>query len=154
VEPGSVGASSRRLDHIDGLVERHIAAGEMAGAVVLIGYRGQIIFHKAYGHRQVEPAIEPMTVDTVFDLASLTKPIATATAIMQLVDAGKLELDEPVAKWLPDFAANGKEQITLRDLLTHQSGLIADNAMKDYSPNLDETWHKILTLKPVAQPRT
>lgn len=152
--PASLGVSLSRLNAIDGLVERHIAAGEMAGAVVLIGYRGQIIFQKAYGNRQVEPAVEPMTVDTVFDLASLTKPIATATAVMQLVDAEKLELDEPVAKWLPEFAANGKEQITVRDLLTHQSGLIADNAMKDYSDNLDATWHNILTLKPVAEPRT
>jgi CubicO group peptidase (beta-lactamase class C family) len=151
VPPREVGASQSRLDVIDGLVEKQIADGELAGAVVLVGFRGKIIFRRAYGDRQVEPAREPMTVDTAFDLASLTKPIATATSVMILVDEGRIDLDAPVAKYLPGFGSNGKEQITVRDLLTHQGGLIADNSIKDYAEGIARSWENILGLTPVAE---
>ncbi len=72
-----------------------------------------------------------MTEDTIFDMASLTKCLATATAIMQLYEAGKLQFDDPVVKYLPDFAANGKEKVTIRELLTHYSGLPEDVSLKD-----------------------
>jgi CubicO group peptidase (beta-lactamase class C family) len=80
----------------------------------------------------VEPTPEPLTVDTIFDLASITKPVATATAIHLLLQEGQLTLDDPVTRWLPDFGQNGKEAVTVRHLLTHTSGLIPDNALADY----------------------
>jgi SSS family transporter len=121
------------------LVDQAIAAKKLPGAVVLVGHNGQVVFHQAYGSRKLagEPGIrgetdaEPMTEDTIFDMASLTKCLATATAIMQLYEAGKLQFDDPVSKYLPEFASNGKEKVTIRELLTHYSGLPEDISLKD-----------------------
>ena len=99
---------------------------EVPGAVLLVWHNGHVIYRKAFGSRSLEPRREPMTLDTIFDLASLTKVIATNTAVMQLVERGKVRVNEPVAKYLPEFAANGKEDISIRDLLTHYSGLPPD----------------------------
>ena len=87
---------------------------------------GHIIYRKAFGSRALEPVREPMTVDTIFDLASLTKCIATTTSIMKLVEEGRVRLNDPVAAYLPEFAQNGKKDITIRELLTHYSGLAPD----------------------------
>src|SRR5207302_2141952 len=95
-----------------------------------IGHDGRVVYRKAYGNRALEPRREQMTVDTVFDLASLTKVIATTPSVMQLVQGGKVRLNDPVAKYLPEFAQNGKEDITLRQLLTHYSGLAPDLDLK------------------------
>ena len=103
-----------------------LAAHQLPGAVVLIGHHGSVVFDKAYGNRSLEPTVEPMTLDTLFDMASLTKCLATATAIMQLHEQGLVNFDDPVAKYLPAFAANGKETVTVRQLLTHYSGLPPD----------------------------
>ena len=125
---------------IDTLLNEAIAAKKLPGAVVLIGHNNKVVFHHAYGNRKLDgelgldgkpSAAEPMTEDTIFDMASLTKCLATATAIMQLYEAGKLQFDDPVAKYLPDFAANGKEKVTIRELLTHYSGLPEDISLKD-----------------------
>lgn len=154
VKPQSVGVSSRRLDAIDRVVEKGIADGEMAGAVVAVGYDGKLVFRRAYGDRQVEPVRETMTVDTVFDLASLTKPIATATSVMILVDEGKIDIDAPIAKSMPEFVRAGKEQFRVRDLLTHQSGMIADNPLADYAGGLQRVWENLANLAPMIAPRT
>ncbi|MGA1989246.1 MAG: serine hydrolase, partial [Candidatus Sulfotelmatobacter sp.] len=106
--------------------EQAIADGNIPGAVLVVGHDGGVIYRKAYGNRALEPKREPMTLDTVFDLASLTKVVATTTAVMQLVEQGKVRLNDPVAKYLPEFAQNGKEDITVRQLLTHYSGLAPD----------------------------
>lgn len=111
---------SKRLDAI---VEEAIARDEIPGAVLVVGHEGKIIHRKAYGARAVLPQREAMTVDTIFDLASLTKPLATASSVMVLLERGMLRLDDPVARYLPEFAASGKEQVTLRHLLTHTGGL-------------------------------
>jgi uncharacterized protein YbbC (DUF1343 family)/CubicO group peptidase (beta-lactamase class C family) len=115
---------------IDQVVNTAIAQGEMPGAVVIVGSHGHVVYRKAYGNRSLEadhkPLIEPMTVGTVFDMASLTKPLMTATAVMQLFEQGKFRLDDPVSKYLPGFAAEGKGGITIRLLLTHYSGLAPD----------------------------
>ncbi len=87
--------------------------------MLIVGHNGAVIYRKAYGSRALEPKRELMTVETVFDLASLTKVIATTTAVMQLVERGKVRMNDPVAKYLPEFAQNGKEDITVRQLLTH-----------------------------------
>jgi uncharacterized protein YbbC (DUF1343 family)/CubicO group peptidase (beta-lactamase class C family) len=96
------------------------------GAVLLVWHDGQVIYRKAFGNRALEPRKEAMTVDTIFDVASLTKVVATTTAVMQLVQEGEVRLNDPVAKYIPEFAQNGKEDITVRNLLTHFSGLRAD----------------------------
>ena len=125
---------------INTLLNDAVAAHRLPGAVVLVGHNNKVVFEHAYGDRKLagEPgldgqpsAAEPMTEDTIFDMASLTKCLATATAIMQLYEAGKLQFDDPVAKYLPEFAANGKEKVTIRQLLTHYSGLPEDVSLKD-----------------------
>jgi uncharacterized protein YbbC (DUF1343 family)/CubicO group peptidase (beta-lactamase class C family) len=114
---------SGALGVLDSIVQEAIHDEQIPGAVVLIGHDGQVIYRKAFGERSLEPRREPMTVDTIFDLASLTKVVATTTAVMQLVQKGQIRVNEPVAKYLPEFAENGKEEITVRELLTHHSGL-------------------------------
>ena len=85
-----------------------VATGRIPGGVVLIGHNGKVVYRKAFGWRSLEPTRERMTVDTIFDLASLTKCIATTTAMMQLVEQGRVRLNDPVAAYLPEFAQNGK----------------------------------------------
>ncbi len=115
-----------RLGSVDSILQQAIADKNIPGAVLIVGHDGKVIYRKAYGERALEPKIEPMTLDTVFDLASLTKVIATTTAVMQLMEQGKVRMNDPVAKYLPEFAQNGKEDITVRQLLTHYSGLAPD----------------------------
>ncbi|MGB8580902.1 MAG: serine hydrolase [Candidatus Sulfotelmatobacter sp.] len=119
-----------RLRSVDAAIEQAIRDGNIPGAVLLVGHNGRVIYRKAYGNRALEPQREPMTLDTIFDLASLTKVIATTTAVMQLVEQGKVRLNDPVAKYLPEFAQNGKDDVTLRQLLTHYSGLAPDLDLK------------------------
>ncbi len=111
---------------MDALLQKAIRDGQTPGAVALVWHDGQAVYRKAFGDRAIEPKREPMTVDTVFDLASLTKVIATSTAIMQLEQNGQVRLNDPVAKYLPEFSQNGKQDITVRMLLTHFSGLPPD----------------------------
>jgi CubicO group peptidase (beta-lactamase class C family) len=125
------------------LMNDAIAAGTVPGGVVEIGHAGKVVFHQAYGSRKLpgEPGLdgspapaEPMTEDTIFDIASLTKPFATATAVMQLYEQGKVAFDDPVQKYLPDFnAANDPQRanVTVRMLLTHTSGEPEDVRLDD-----------------------
>ena len=115
-----------RLGAVDSIIQQAISDGNIPGAVLVVGHNGNIIYRKAYGNRALEPHHELMTLDTVFDLASLTKVVATTTAVMQLFELGKIRLNDPVAKYMPEFAQNGKEDITVRQLLTHYSGLAPD----------------------------
>src|SRR5579871_1590901 len=115
-----------QLGAVDAIINQAIADGNIPGAVLGVGHDGKVIYRKAYGSRALEPKRELMTVDTIFDLASLTKVIATTTAVMQLVEQGKVRLNDPVAKYLPEFAQNGKDDVTVRELLTHYSGLTED----------------------------
>jgi uncharacterized protein YbbC (DUF1343 family)/CubicO group peptidase (beta-lactamase class C family) len=118
------------LPAVDAVIEQAIEEKQVPGAVLIVGHDGQVIYRKAYGERALEPRREPMTLDTVFDLASLTKVIVTTTAVMQLVEQGKVRLNDPVAKYLPEFAQNGKDDITVRQLLIHYSGLAKDLDLK------------------------
>ncbi len=122
----------------------------MPGCVVCVGRKDEILLLKAYGNKRLEPSIEPMTVDTVFDMASITKPVATATSIMQLIERGKLSLQDKVVSIFPAFGQNEKETITVQDLLLHRSGLIPDNAMSDYLDGPEKAWDRICELKLVA----
>jgi len=134
VAPGSIGLSAARLARIDGLVASAIGKKEVPGAVVLVGRHGKVAFRKAYGHRALAPSAEPMTVDTAFDLASLTKPVATASAVMALVEEGRVRLEDPVVAYLPEFGAGGgeREKVTVEQLLTHRGGLVGDDPMDLY----------------------
>ena len=120
-----------RLARIDALVQDGHQAGQLPGAVVLVGRGDQTVYEKAYGSRATVPADEPMTLDTVFDLASLTKVVATTTAVMTLVEQGRLRLNDPVAAYVPGFERYGKGGITIRHLLTHVSGLRPDVDLGD-----------------------
>jgi len=111
-----------KLVEIDALIEQGIADHRMPGAVVWIEHDGAV-YQKAFGQRAVEPFVEPMTKDTIFDAASLTKVIATAPAIMLLRERGALDVDAPVQKYVEEFRRDGKDSVTLRHLLTHTSGL-------------------------------
>lgn len=111
---------------LDKIIEQAIQNGEIPGAVLLVSHDGMVVYRKALGNRSLDPRREPMTLDTIFDIASLTKVVATTTAVMQLVQKGELRDNDLVAKYIPEFAQNGKEDITIRELLTHHSGLAPD----------------------------
>ncbi len=133
-------------------IEHALRAAEVPGAVLLIGRGDGVIYRKAFGMRALQPAIEPMQPDTVFDLASLTKPVATATAIMKLVDQGRLRVTDRAAQYLPEFGQAGKERTTVEQLLLHTSGLIADNAMEDYQQGQEQAWRRVCELSPQWPP--
>ncbi|NBO63499.1 MAG: DUF1343 domain-containing protein [Acidobacteria bacterium] len=150
--PTAVGLSPAQLTWIDQIVESEIAARQLPGAVVLVGRQGRVAWHRAYGNRAQEPVPEAMTPDTVFDLASLTKVVATATSVMILVDRGLVRLGDPVARYIPEFGEMGKRSITIEQLLTHRSGLIADNEVRDYESGQAKALENIWRLAPVATP--
>ena len=106
-------------------LQKEIDLEHIPGAVLSVSYQGQSILEEAIGYRTVFPAVTPMKRDTVFDLASLTKVVATLPAILKLLEEGEVRLDDPVSHFLPDFSHHGKEHITLQHLLTHTSGLPA-----------------------------
>ena len=111
-----------KLEAIDAAIERAIAAGKAPGAVVRLE-SGGAVYQKSFGLKSVKPESVPMTDDTIFDSASLTKVIATAPAIMLLAERDKLRLDDKVDHWITNFKAHGKGAVTIRHLLTHTSGL-------------------------------
>jgi uncharacterized protein YbbC (DUF1343 family) len=138
--------------NIDEIMNTAVARGTIPGGVVLIGHNGNVVYHKAYGMRSLEPVKEAMTVDTIFDLASLTKCIATTTSVRKLVQEGKVRLNEPVAAYLPEFAKNGKRDITVRELLTHFSGLTEDLDLKTAWKGRDAAYQMAMDQKPVLPP--
>lgn len=143
-------AEQPNFDAIESIVRQGIQDGQMPGAVVVIADQDSILYRRAFGQRQVEPTAEPMTLDTVFDLASLTKPVATATSVMQLIGDGLVSPHQKVADHLPEFGKYGKDKITIADLLLHVGGLIPDNSLHDYRDGLDASWQNICNLKPIA----
>ncbi len=149
--PASVAVSAEKLASIDGAVEREIQQHHLPGAVVLVARRGQVVWRKAYGARAIEPSREAMTTDTIFDVASLTKIVATATSIMILVERGKIRLSDPLSNYIPEITGQGKERITLELLLTHRSGYAPDFDLKDRWTGYDEAI-KRLVREPLRNP--
>jgi uncharacterized protein YbbC (DUF1343 family) len=149
--PAAVSASSGAVAEpsllpegaIDAAVEQAMASQSLPGGVVVIGRHDRVLFRRAYGFRELLPDRVPTTLDTVFDLASLTKPIATATSIMVLVERGAIDLDDLLVKYVPECAKEGKRAITLRHLLLHVSGLPADIAKDDFAHGRSEAIHHI-----------
>lgn len=135
-------------------IHEAIEAKECPGAVLLVGKGEEIVYQKAFGNRAIEPSNAPMTTDTIFDMASLSKPMGCATSVLILADRGKIDLKKPVATYLPEFGNNGKETITVEDLLLHRGGLIPDNPMSDYVGMREEMIERIMTSKPKWEPRT
>jgi CubicO group peptidase (beta-lactamase class C family) len=138
----------------DAAIDRAIAAGQAPGAVLCAGRKSGIVYLKAYGHRAIEPDPVAMTDDTVFDLASLSKPIGCATSVMLLVERGRISVTDRVAKYLPAFAANGKADVTIEQLLLHRGGVIADNPMADYAGSPEESMRKTLETQVRYEPGT
>lgn len=132
-KPADVGMDAAKLDRIEALVLADIAEKKLPGAVVLVGRKGKIVYRKAFGNRSLVPTVEPMTVDTIFDVASLTKPVATATSIMILIEQGRLQLSDTIGKFIPDIDDENAKKVTILQLLTHTSG---------YRPDFDlsEKW--------------
>ncbi len=137
---------------VDQIMTSAVSKGSIPGGVVLVGHGNQVVYRKAFGMRSLEPAREAMTVDTIFDIASMTKCIATATSVMKLVEEGKIRLNDPVAMYLPEFAKNGKENITIRQLLTHFSGLREDLDLKTPWHGRDMAYQMAMDAQPVIPP--
>lgn len=150
-EPPEAKLDAVALAPIAGIVEDEIAAGHIPGAVVLIGQGKRIVYAQAFGRRAVVPADEAMTLDTIFDLASLTKAVATTPAVLRLVERGRLDLDAPAARYWPAFAAEGKDTITVRQLLSHTSGLPAGIDLR-HARRPADVLRLLAAVKPVAKP--
>ena len=149
--PWAVDLSAEKLSQIDGVVEQEIAQHHLPGAVVLIARNGRVAWRKAYGARAVEPAREAMTTDTIFDLASLTKVVATATSIMILVERGKVRLSDPLSKYIPEIKGEGRERITIEQLLTHRAGYAPDFNLKEQWSGYDEAINRLIK-EPLRNP--
>lgn len=148
VRPAS--AQPLAVPEIDTLLARAIAARALPGAVVVIGRRDGVLFTRAYGQRALIPAREAMTLDTIFDVASLTKPVVTATLAMQLVAAGKIALDGPAARYLPELARWNGGAVSVRQLLIHSSGLPAAGPLRHYEAGPSAALENVLALRPLA----
>lgn len=145
---------SATLASVDQIMNTAVARGVIPGGVVLVGHDGMVVYRKAFGMRSLEPAREAMTADTIFDIASLTKCVATATSVMKLVEEGKIRLNDPVATYLPEFARNGKESITIRQLLTHFSGLPPDLDLETAWHGRNEAFQLAMDAQPIFPPGT
>jgi uncharacterized protein YbbC (DUF1343 family)/CubicO group peptidase (beta-lactamase class C family) len=128
-----------------------IKDGLIPGAVLLIGHDGQVFYRKAYGEKSLIPMREPMTVDTIFDAASLTKVVATTASVMKLLEEGKIRIDDPVTKYLPEFQ-NGHSPITIRNLMTHFSGLRPDLDLNPAWSGYETGIQRALIDKPAGPP--
>src|SRR3982751_4042074 len=117
--------SAQSYSAIDNSINLAIQEGKLPGAVLMIGHNGKVVYEKGYGKRALIPQPEAMTLDTIFDCASLTKVIATTSSVMKLFEQGKFRLNDKITAYIPEFQG-GKSDITIRNLLTHFSGLRPD----------------------------
>ena len=122
--------TSAQFKALDAVIQDAIEQKQCPGAVVLVGHHGRVVYKNAYGMRSLEPTRERMTLDTIFDMASLTKVVATTPSVLRLLELGQIRLNDTVATYLPEFAQNGKQDVTIRQLLTHYSGLPGDLNLK------------------------
>jgi serine-type D-Ala-D-Ala carboxypeptidase len=144
--------SPARFDPIADVARAGIASGRIPGAVIGIGNAHEMLYRASFGFKTLGQQPTPLTIDTIFDLASLTKVVATTPAIMQLIEQHKLEPSDTVAKYWPEFAANGKNTVTIRDLLTHYSGLAADLDLRREWSGYQTAMAMIVASRPAAPP--
>ncbi len=149
--PSVVGMSSDHLAQMDEIINEAIANHQLPGAVVLVARKGRVAWRKAYGQRALEPEREPMTPTTVFDLASLTKVVATATSIMLLVERGQVRLSDPLSQYIPEIKGEGRDRITLELLLTHRAGYAQDFDLKERWTGYDEAIKRLIK-EPLRNP--
>src|SRR3989440_1331443 len=149
--PSSQGLSAERLARMDAIIQASIEKKELPGAVVLVARHGKVIWRKAYGARAVEPQHEAMTTDTIFDLASLTKVVATTTSIMVLIEQGKIRLSDTVVQFIPEMKGEGRDAITIEQLLTHMTGFAPDFDLRNRWSGYDEAI-KRLYREPLRSP--
>ncbi len=140
-----------QFPQVDALIDEAVRTGLIPGAVLVIGHDGQAIYRKAYGSRAIVPHREPMTLDTIFDAASLTKVTATTPCLMKLFEQGKLRIDDPVTKYLPEFQG-GHSDITIRLLMTHFSGMPPDLELVPRWSGYETGIQRALVTKPIAPP--
>ncbi len=148
----SAGIDVSRLARADELVRQAIADKMLPGAVLLVGRGDDIVYEKAYGNRALVPAVEPMTPDTIFDMASVTKVVATTTSVMILIEEGRIRLTDRVAAFIPEFGRYGKSEITIRHLLTHVSGLRPDIDLNEEFHGTASAIERACEEVPVAAP--
>ncbi len=151
-QPRAPAIDAAHLGEIGPIVETAIAEGQLPGAVVLVIHRGDTVYRQAFGQRSIRPAPEPMTTDTVFDLASLTKVVATAPSVMALIEDGAVGLRDPVAHHLPGFERHGKEAVTVEHLLTHVSGLRPDLPLEEEFEGASEALRRVFEERLEAPP--
>ncbi len=149
--PESLNVSAEVLARIDEVMAQAIGKGDLPGAVVVVVHRGKVVFRRAYGNRSLEPGKTAMVPEVVFDLASLTKPLATAFSVLILVEQGKLRLTDLVKSHLPEAKFNGAD-ITVEQLLLHTSGLVADNPLADFQEGRAKALQNIYRLHPATEP--
>lgn len=153
-QPSHAQQAGLDFSSIDRVMSQALDAHILPGAVIVVGHDGKIVFHKAYGERSLEPTRTPMTEDTIFDMASMTKILATSTAAMELYQQGRFRLNDPVARYLPEFAANGKQDITIRQLMTHYSGLPPDVDLTQPWTSKEEGLRRAFAATPATPPGT
>jgi CubicO group peptidase (beta-lactamase class C family) len=151
--PKAVGMSGERLAKIDHVVERGISAGGYPGAAVVIGRRGAAVWQRGFGRQSWENTSPTVSPDrTIYDLASLTKVVATTSALMVLYDEGKIRLDDPVSHYVPEFAGGAKDQVTVRMLLEHRSGLPAGRDLWRIAHTPDEARAAVISTPLICEP--
>ncbi|HEX7421072.1 MAG TPA: serine hydrolase domain-containing protein [Thermoanaerobaculia bacterium] len=133
-----------KLREIDARIEQAIAEHQIPGGVLWIERNG-VAYHRAYGNRALVPAVEKNSEDTIYDAASITKVTATAPSIWLLIQQGKIAIDAPAKTYVPEFTGGWRDEITIRHLLTHTSGLRPDLTLTDKWNGFDEAWHRILS---------
>lgn len=164
--PERHGMNPEKLAQVDRVIEEAISAKEIPGAVLSVVRGNDIVYLKAYGNKSVVPAVEPMTTETLFDLASVSKCVGTTLAFMQLIENGYVRLTDNVDRYIPDFKpwtdpeSGETVDITVRDLLSHSSGLTpyinADTFVKEYGGNNPEKmeWYIATKVKRNFRPGT
>ena len=143
--------TGNQFPQVDAIINDAVQTGLIPGAVLVIGHNGQVVYRQAYGSRAILPHREPMTLDTIFDAASLTKVVATTPSVMKLFEQGKIRLDDPVTKYLPEFQG-GKSDITVRLLMTHFSGMPPDLILKPRWSGYETGIQKALNTVPINPP--
>lgn len=153
---GQTGIDLKKLDAIESVATEAIDRGDAPGMVVCVVKDSAIVYLKAFGNKSVYPQTAPMTVETVFDMASVSKCVSTTIAIMQLVEQGRLRLADPVKQYIPNFKpwtdpeSGETVDITLRDVMTHASGLPQQNVkayLKKYKENTPDSLVKHIAVE-------
>ncbi len=150
----TTGVSAQRLARIDGLVNEAIAKKQTPGAVVFVGHKNKIVLRKAYGNRSLVQQKEAMTIDTIFDLASVTKVVATSTSIMILVERGQVRLSDSITTYIPELKGEGRDRITIEMLLIHRSGYAPDFDLREKWTGYDEMLKRLYTERLQNPPNT